>query len=141
MLECTKDSLILLQKKITSLCVEIAPELLDIAQKSNQPIDDVVNRYLWLKQTRSDYEDLKLSKKSLKRVRSGKLKFSEEEILDLIKYRRDKLDELYERVNPELAALRKKEKEDIVAGVDPKTARENRRLAVMAYYKSQQNVW
>ncbi len=46
MLECTKDSLILLQKKITSLCVEIAPELLDIAQKSNQPIDDVVNRYL-----------------------------------------------------------------------------------------------
>ena len=47
---------------------------------------------------------------------------------------RDSIEKNYEILNPELAALRKEEREKVQAGMDPKQATKERREAVKAYY-------
>lgn len=47
---------------------------------------------------------------------------------------RESIERNYEGLNPELAALRKEEREKVQAGMDPKQATKERREAVKAYY-------
>ena len=46
----------------------------------------------------------------------------------------EKIEELYKRINPKLASLRKEEKEKVEEGMNPKQAQKERREAVKAYY-------
>lgn len=46
----------------------------------------------------------------------------------------EKIEELYKRINPTLAALREEEKEKVEKGMNPKQAQKERREAVKVYY-------
>lgn len=47
----------------------------------------------------------------------------------------EKIEELYKRINPKLAALREEERGKVEKGMDPKQAQKERREAVKDYYK------
>ena len=128
-----KELLVLQRKKIQISCTEIAPELLELALKNNQPIEDVVNKYLWLKKTRDDYDMLSMDKELMrdtKDIDNEAYKVFEKDATSI----RNKLDKLYVKINPELAALREEEKEKVEKGMDPKQAQKERRNAVKDYY-------
>ena len=59
-----------------------------------------------------------------------------------IAYVKDRIEENYKKINPELAALRAEEKNKVEKGMDPKQAQKERREAVKTYYnkKSQREI-
>lgn len=59
-----------------------------------------------------------------------------------IAYVKDRIEENYKKINPELAALREEEREKVEKGMDPKQAQKERREAVKTYYnkKSQREI-
>ena len=59
-----------------------------------------------------------------------------------IAYIKDRIEENYKKINPELAALRAEEKNKVEKGMDPRQAQKERREAVKTYYnkKSQREM-
>jgi len=51
-----------------------------------------------------------------------------------IAYVKERIEEKYKKVNPELAALREEERNKVEAGMNPQRAQKERREAVKAYY-------
>lgn len=129
------------RKEIQISCIEIAPELLESAKDTNHPIEEVVNNHLWMKQTRSDYHKLSTLDEIIKDTENKVIKEVGTDFMkDEISRYRDKLDKLYERVNPELASLREEEKNKVENGMNPKQAQKERREAVKAYYNKKSQI-
>ena len=53
---------------------------------------------------------------------------------------KERIEEKYKKVNPELAALREDERNKVKEGMDPKQAQKERREAVKAFYNKKQSM-
>ena len=97
------------------------------------------------KEIKDQYKDIrnaeKLSEKRIEIIRSNTAYVDDEMIRkdqkntsEHIAHVKERIEENYKKVNPELAALREEEKNKVDAGMDPKMAQKERREAVKAYY-------
>ena len=97
------------------------------------------------KEIKDQYKDIrdaeKLSKKRIETIMSNTayidyemIRKDQKDTSERIAHVKERIEENYKKVNPELAALREEEKNKIENGMKPKQAQKERRDAVKAYY-------
>ena len=115
-----------------------------VVSNGNKKREEKTSDNIWLEETRKRYksilnaeETITQNTEKMKTVTPADKKELEEIIADhkeIVRIKREKIDKLYEEANPELAALRKEEKNKINSGMSSKQAQKERRDAVKAYY-------
>ena len=90
--------------------------------KSIRDAEEFMEKRISTIMSNTAYVDYEMIRKEQEKTRSGIARIKES------------IEEKYGEINPELAALRKEEKNKIEAGMEPKQAQKERREAVKAYY-------
>ena len=106
-----------------------------------------------ISEIKDKYKDIrdaeKLSKKRIETIMSNTayidyemIRKDQKDTSERIAYVKERIEENYKKVNPELAALRAEEKNKVEKGMDPRQAQKERREAVKTYYnkKSQREM-